>query len=206
MIKDNVVGFFVFCLFTTSIANTSNPIGYNIVETKDQRVSEVVIDSRGVGDSSISSALSTVEGGIVLDVSTLDLGNASVNNLDFTDQMVVFDVNDYEEPIVYNDCHVTAYCNCEVCCGEYAWEYTTSTGTEAIEGITVAVDPRIIPYGSIIELDGHFYIAQDCGGAIEGIEIDVYVDDVGGKHKRCYQFMYDLGQDYGNTIRVWIPK
>lgn len=206
MIRNNVVGFFVVCLFTTSVSNAGTPIGYTSIDTKNQEVSEVVVEQRNVGDLSISDALSNVGGGIVLDVSTLDLNRERASELDFTNQLVTFDVNDYEEPIVYDDCHVTAYCNCEVCCGEYAWKYTTSTGTEAIEGITVAVDPRVIPYGSIIELDGHFYIAQDCGGGINGIEIDVYVDDVGGSHKRCYQFMYNLGQDYGNTIRVWIPK
>ena len=126
--------------------------------------------------------------------------------LDFTDQLVVFDVNDYESPVVYEDCHVTTYCNCESCCGVYAGKKTTATGAEAIEGITVAVDPKVIPYGSIVELDGHFYIAQDCGGAIKGVEIDVYIEDNSGKHSRCYQFMRDLGQDYGNTIRVWVPK
>ena len=126
--------------------------------------------------------------------------------LDFTNQQVIFDVNDFEDPVVFEDCHVTTYCNCEKCCGKYAWRYTTSTGATTEEGVTVAVDPKVIPYGSIVELDGHFYIAQDCGGGIKGVEIDVYIEDVGGKHTRCYQFMKDLGKDYGNTIRVWIPK
>lgn len=126
--------------------------------------------------------------------------------LDFTDQLVVFDVNDFEEPVVFTDCHVTAYCNCERCCGKYAWNHTTATGAETVEGVTIAVDPKVIPYGSIVELDGHFYIAQDCGGAIDGVEIDVYIDDVGGSHLRCKEFMSELGQDYGNEIRVWMPK
>lgn len=129
-----------------------------------------------------------------------------VEELDFTDQLVVFDVNDYEDPVVFSDCHVTAYDNCRSCCGEYAWKYTTSTGARPTEGITVAVDPKVIPYGSIVELDGHFYIAQDCGGAIDGVELDVYIEDKGGRHTRCYEFMRELGQDYGNEIRVWMPK
>lgn len=126
--------------------------------------------------------------------------------LDFTDQLVVFDVNDFEEPVVFTDCHVTAYCNCEKCCGKYAWKHTTATGAETVEGVTIAVDPKVIPYGSIVELNGHFYIAQDCGGAIDGVEIDVYIDDVGGSHLRCKEFMGELGQDFGNEIRVWMPK
>lgn len=127
-------------------------------------------------------------------------------NFKFTNKEVTFDQEDYLEPVVYNDYHVTCYCNCESCCGEYAWKHTTATGSKTVEGVTIAVDPSVIPYGSIVELDGHLYIAQDCGGAVNGNHIDVYIEDVGGKHERCVKFMSDLGQDYGNTIRVWVAK
>lgn len=129
----------------------------------------------------------------------------TIEEIDFTNQQVVFNPSDFEEPIEFDSCHITTYCNCEKCCGEYAWEHTTSTGAETIEGVTVAVDPKVIPYGSIVEIDGHFYIAQDCGGAIDGVEVDVYIEDTGGKHTRCYAFMRDLGQDYV-SIRVWMPN
>lgn len=50
----------------------------------------------------------------------------------------------------------------------------TATGRKAIEGITCAVDPRIIPYGSIIEADAlekffgdRFFIAHDTGSAVK---------------------------------------
>lgn len=145
-------------------------------------------------------------GSKVIEIDTLTQEVVEEDVLDFTDQMVTFNEDDFQEPVVFEDCHVTTYCNCEVCCGEFAWKHTTSTGAETIEGITVAVDPNVIPYGSIIELDGHFYIAQDCGGAIDGMEIDVYIEDVGGNHTRCYAFMGELGQDYGNTITVWMPR
>lgn len=51
----------------------------------------------------------------------------------------------------------------------------------ATEGRTVAVDPRVIPYGSTVTLyyeDGtvHTYTAEDCGGAIKGNRIDVFFD------------------------------
>ena len=61
-----------------------------------------------------------------------------------------------------------------------AYAYTgggiTATGTQAKYG-TLAVDPTVIPYGTkvyIKELDKVF-TAEDCGGAIKGNKIDIYM-------------------------------
>lgn len=51
----------------------------------------------------------------------------------------------------------------------------TSTGTVPSIGRTIAVDPRVIPYGSTVIINGHAYIAEDCGGAIKGNVIDIFV-------------------------------
>lgn len=50
----------------------------------------------------------------------------------------------------------------------------TATGTTPTAGRTIAVDPKIIPYGTEVIIDGHVYIAEDCGGAIKGNRIDVF--------------------------------
>ena len=60
--------------------------------------------------------------------------------------------------------------------GEDIYGRLTSTGVIAEEGRTIAVDPSIIPYGSIVLINGNEYIAQDCGGAIKGNKIDIFVN------------------------------
>lgn len=70
---------------------------------------------------------------------------------------------------------VTYYCSCEKCCGKT--DGITYTGTKATEGRTIAVDPNIIPLGSMVVIDGQTYIAEDIGGAIQDLKIDVFVSD-----------------------------
>ena len=69
---------------------------------------------------------------------------------------------------------ITAYCPCYEC--SEGWGDSTATGAKATEGVTVAVDPKVIPYGTRLKFDGKVYIAQDCGGAIKGNKIDLYFD------------------------------
>ena len=87
-------------------------------------------------------------------------------------------VLDIGEPL--GEFKLTAYCPCAKCCGKT--DGITSTGTLAAEGRTIAVDPRVIPYGSTVTIyfaDGtsHTYTAEDCGGAIKENRIDVFFDD-----------------------------
>lgn len=67
----------------------------------------------------------------------------------------------------------TAYCPCSICCGQYA-NGITATGTRAKANHTVAVDPNKIPYGSILEIGGKRYVAEDCGGDIKDNRIDIF--------------------------------
>lgn len=76
---------------------------------------------------------------------------------------------------------ITHYCACSICCGKS--DGITATGTYVEEGRTIAVDPRIIPYGTEVIIDGETYTAEDCGG-FSGYHIDIYVAD----HDRALQF------------------
>ena len=51
----------------------------------------------------------------------------------------------------------------------------TSTGKIPKEGRTIAVDPKVIPYGSIVYIQDYgLFVAEDCGGAIKQNRIDVF--------------------------------
>lgn len=61
--------------------------------------------------------------------------------------------------------------------GEDKYGTATSTGATATEGRTIAVDPNVIPYGTEVLIDGHVYVAEDCGGAVKDNVIDIFVED-----------------------------
>lgn len=80
---------------------------------------------------------------------------------------------------VIEDCMITYYCVEKYAhiCG--TGDGITATGTVATPGRTCAVDPEIIPYGSIVMVDYgdgtlHEYIAQDTG--VSGQHVDICVD------------------------------
>jgi len=54
--------------------------------------------------------------------------------------------------------------------------HRTATGTWPSRG-TIAVDPRVIPLGSKLHVEGYGEgIAEDTGGAIQGEIIDLYME------------------------------
>ena len=65
----------------------------------------------------------------------------------------------------------TAYCPCEICCGEWATGCTAS-GIAATPQHTVACG--ILPFGSQVMIDGVIYTVEDTG--VDGEWIDIFFE------------------------------
>lgn len=100
---------------------------------------------------------------------------------------------DVPEMVNLGKFRITYYCGCDSC--SEGWGDMTATGVRAKEGRTIAVDPSVIPYGTHVIINGHEYIAEDCGGAIKGNDIDIYLNH----HNK----VYESGVDW---YEVWILK
>lgn len=67
----------------------------------------------------------------------------------------------------------------------------TSTGSTPKEGRTIAVDPKVIPYGSIVYIQDYgLFVAEDCGGAIKQNRIDVFT----ASHNKAIQMGHKVAQ------------
>ena len=93
--------------------------------------------------------------------------------------------------------HMTSYCPCTICCGQWGGSpegKIGALGANVYEGVTVAADKSVLSYGSVVYIEGvGIRFINDCGGAINGRDIDVYIAD----HNRALEF----GNYYSN---VWV--
>ena len=86
---------------------------------------------------------------------------------------------------------VTHYCVCETCCGKTPEDPAygiTASGLRATPGVSVGVDPDVIPLGADVLVDYgdgelHYYRADDTGSGVTGAHIDLCV----GSHEEALQ-------------------
>ena len=79
---------------------------------------------------------------------------------------------------------ITVYCACRKCCGKYADNRPVDKngnpivygahGRVLIPQYSIATDPKVIPSGKEVVIDGRVYRADDTGGAVKGNVIDIY--------------------------------
>jgi len=91
------------------------------------------------------------------------------------------------ELVSLGEFRITAYCHCEQCCGNWAKNRPvdedgsimvfTASGDLAVEGVTIAADTSILPFGTEVIIDDVRYIVQDRGRVIKDNRIDVYFEN-----------------------------
>jgi len=105
---------------------------------------------------------------------------------------------------------ITAYCPGRCCNTRYTQNGINDyTNCAAVGGLTltglldcgvnvVAVDPSIIPLGSIIKYNNKYYVALDTGSAIKGFTLDILMAEHGKTH--------DFGVQYCDDVEIFIPQ
>lgn len=100
---------------------------------------------------------------------------------------------------LHGSCRITAYCACEICCGEWAKDRPLdengnpivygASGQVLTPGVSVACS---LPYGTEIEIDGlpGTYIVEDrtaewIQDKYNGMTVDIYMDS----HESCYDLL-----------------
>ena len=95
---------------------------------------------------------------------------------------------------------LTAYCPCSKCCDQWGASPEGkhgSLGVGVYQGVTFAVDPKVIPYGTKMYVEGvGVGIATDCGGAIKKNRIDVYFTD----HNEA--LVFGTGGGYAHNVYI----
>lgn len=115
----------------------------------------------------------------VAELSTVDkpVDPVGIRHLAGVDTDLIWELPEETEPelVSLGTWKITYYC-CEPyehICG--TGDGLTATGIPVTPGI-VAVDPKVIPYGSTVVIDGVEYLAADCGGNIKDQRIDIAVE------------------------------
>ncbi len=101
-----------------------------------------------------------------------------------------FNDGDYVRGELIDTFDITYYCSCKICCGKS--DGVTAAGTKLTPGRTIAVDPDVIPLGTPVIINGHLYVAEDVGGAVNGKHIDI----AAGSHQEALSLGRDVFQVY----------
>nr|WP_245247333.1 MULTISPECIES: 3D domain-containing protein [unclassified Paenibacillus] len=125
------------------------------------------------------------------------LSSSSPTMEELTKNGVKFDVKQ-----VLNNVKLTAYSAGPASTGkdpDHPQYGITASGARVTEGRTIAVDPKVIPMGWWVYIEGlGFRRAEDTGGAVKGNKIDVYFES--------HDYAVRFGTKQGKTVYVIGPK
>ena len=164
-------------------ADDSGDIYHVVIYAGDGKTIEAQSSKTGIVQGTLDTA-DAVWAVRLLEDSALSYGVGDISEVNASTDM-------YGENLGVFD--LTYYCACEICCDVETG--ITATGTPVVEGRTIAVDPSVIPYGTQVIINGHVFTAEDCGGAVRGNHIDIYVND--------HQTALELGR---NQAEVYLVK
>jgi 3D (Asp-Asp-Asp) domain-containing protein len=136
-----------------------------------------------------------------IDNLTREIEILHIQNIHNMDELILLDrqlqelknnleaINSFLDKFEVNIFETTAY---TLSCGNGDGYTATMTIPEA--GRTIAVDPKVIPLGSKVLVQGNVYIAEDVGGAIKGHRLDIYKGADRGAYTRAIQYgrQYDV--------------
>lgn len=169
-------------------------IDFDVITQEDENLDinvEKVVQDGAVGEKEITYEVIKKDGKeISRDIISSKVTKEPINKIVAEGTRRTFasrDGNLEYKDVVY--CEATAY---------YGGGYT-ATGTVPVYNpsdiSTIAVDPRVIPLGSLVYVEGYGKaIAADTGGAINGNIIDVYVDS--------YDTAVSWGRKYGLAVYI----
>ena len=92
--------------------------------------------------------------------------------------------------------YITAYSDLETGCK------TTASGKKVHEGTitTCAIDRKLHKFGTVFEIDGKLYVAEDTGGLVKGKHIDIFIHDMkkmnkyGSNHQEIFKVTFPFGK------------
>ena len=78
------------------------------------------------------------------------------------------------------------------------WGYSTASGEKAEHLATCAVDPKVIPLGSTVYVNGLTLRANDTGSAVKGNVIDIFYD---GTESEALKWISEFGDYHCVEVR-----
>ncbi|WP_028551897.1 3D domain-containing protein [Paenibacillus sp. UNC451MF] len=168
-----------------------------LLKKKEKRFEDGVLVEEQVVDQKVQSesvnkivAIGTKNPVVVLSASSPSLQEVTKSGVSFGVKQVI------------NNVTLTAYSAGAASTGktsEHPQYGVTSTGTRVTEGRTIAVDPKVVPLGWWVYIDGlGFRRAEDTGSAVKGNIIDVFYDS--------NDYANRFGMKRGYTVYVIGPK